>query len=88
MTYSEAEDESAEFEVVVNDEDQYSLWRADEPPPPGWRVIGARGVRQACLDYIGEHWTDMRPRTLRAVMSGAGFFQNLRSESSELQREL
>lgn len=53
------------YEVVVNDEEQYSIWPADRSVPLGWRTVGMRGTRQACLDYIERHWTDMRPRSLR-----------------------
>lgn len=51
--------------VVVNDEEQYSIWPADREPPAGWRVEGTRGDREACLAHIGEVWTDMRPLSLR-----------------------
>ncbi|MEV7124424.1 MbtH family NRPS accessory protein [Streptomyces sp. NPDC093260] len=51
--------------VVVNDEDQYSIWPADRPVPGGWRAEGFTGDRQACLARIAEVWTDMRPRSLR-----------------------
>jgi MbtH protein len=53
-------------QVVVNDEDQYSLWPLDSPPPAGWRADGFTGSRQECLDHIEAVWTDMRPRTARA----------------------
>jgi MbtH protein len=52
-------------QVVVNDEDQYSLWPRDTPPPDGWRPEGFTGGRQECLDHIERVWTDMRPRSVR-----------------------
>ena len=52
--------------VVVNDEEQYSVWWEDQEPPAGWRATGFRGTRQECLDHIAEEWTDMRPASLRA----------------------
>jgi MbtH protein len=51
--------------VVVNDEEQYSVWPADRPQPDGWRDAGFRGTRNACLDHVAEVWTDMRPRSVR-----------------------
>jgi MbtH protein len=62
------DDDSATFKVVLNDEEQYSIWPADRPNPPGWREAGMEGPKAACLDYIEQHWTDMRPRSLRAEM--------------------
>lgn len=52
-------------QVVVNDEDQYSLWPLDSQPPAGWRAEGFTGTRQECLDHVDQVWTDMRPRSLR-----------------------
>ncbi|GAB3887249.1 MbtH family NRPS accessory protein [Kibdelosporangium lantanae] len=51
--------------VVVNDEDQYSIWPAGEPCPAGWRRTGTTGTREACLAVIEDTWRDMRPRSLR-----------------------
>jgi MbtH protein len=61
----------SDYLVVVNDEEQFSIWPADQDLPPGWRATGAEGTREACLAHIGEVWTDMRPRSLREAM-GAG----------------
>jgi MbtH protein len=57
--------EAARHQVVVNDEEQYSLWPFDRPLPDGWRAEGFAGGRQECLDHIDEVWTDMRPRSVR-----------------------
>ena len=54
-----------EFLVVVNDEEQYSVWFADRDLPPGWRAEGTRGTREDCLAHIDRAWTDMRPRSVR-----------------------
>ncbi len=62
--------ESTPHQVVVNDEDQYSLWPTDQRPPAGWRVEGFTGSRQECLDHIDEVWTDMRPRSVRLREGG------------------
>ncbi|GAA2598840.1 MbtH family NRPS accessory protein [Actinomadura fulvescens] len=56
------------YKVVVNDEEQYSIWAADRPSPAGWRDVGVEGARQECLDHIETVWTDMRPRSLREAM--------------------
>lgn len=52
--------------VVVNDEDQYSVWPDDRDIPDGWHAEGFVGGRQECLDHIDAVWTDMRPRSARA----------------------
>lgn len=53
------------FIVVLNDEEQYSIWPADRELPSGWRDEGTRGPKAACLEHIDRVWTDMRPRSLR-----------------------
>jgi MbtH protein len=65
---SETREQDAVYEVVVNDEEQYSIWLADRPPPAGWRAVGFRGPRSACLEHVATVWTDMRPRSLREAM--------------------
>jgi MbtH protein len=56
------------FAVVVNDEEQYSIWAAEQEPPAGWRRTGFTGAKADCLAHIDEVWTDMRPRSLRVAM--------------------
>ncbi|MFB4193835.1 MbtH family protein [Streptomyces carpaticus] len=68
MTAEASDTGEQQFVVVVNDEEQYSVWAADRPVPAGWRAPGPRGTRQECLDHIGRVWTDMRPRSLRIAM--------------------
>jgi MbtH protein len=53
------------YRVVVNDEEQYSIWFANRDLPPGWRDAGETGSKAQCLDYIERTWTDMRPLSLR-----------------------
>lgn len=60
----ETEDTRA-YKVVVNHEEQYSIWFADRELPAGWREAGKTGSRAECLEYIEEVWTDMRPLSLR-----------------------
>jgi MbtH protein len=56
--------------VVMNDEEQYSVWEAHRELPAGWRSAGHTGPRVVCLAHIDEVWTDMRPRSLREAMDG------------------
>ncbi|MFI9366410.1 MbtH family protein [Kitasatospora sp. NPDC053057] len=55
----------ANYLVVVNDEEQYSIWPAGRPVPAGWRTGGPTGSRAECLEHIAAVWTDMRPASLR-----------------------
>ncbi|WP_281394660.1 MbtH family protein [Streptomyces rectiverticillatus] len=66
------DDEDGIFHVLVNDEGQYSLWPVFADVPPGWSVVLADAARQVCLDYVNEHWTDMRPRSLAEAMKQGG----------------
>jgi MbtH protein len=58
-----------EYRVVVNHEEQYSVWPADRENPLGWSDEGTRGDRESCLRHIDQVWTDMRPRSLREHMA-------------------
>jgi MbtH protein len=60
------------LKVVVNDEEQYSVWPIDRESPAGWRDTGKSGTKAECLAYINEVWTDMRPAGLRKKMDGDG----------------
>ena len=66
-----AKDDGLLFDVVVNDEEQYSIWRADREVPAGWKRVGTTGTRSECLAHIAEVWTDMRPRSVRAASERA-----------------
>jgi MbtH protein len=57
------------YAVVVNGEEQYSIWPDERDVPAGWRVVGKRGPKAECLQYIEEVWTDMRPLSLRKRMA-------------------
>lgn len=59
---------TAFYQVVVNDEEQYSIWPTKKSLPAGWRPCGRAGTKDECLDYIETVWTDMRPRSLRVRM--------------------
>lgn len=58
------------FRVVVNHEEQYSIWPEYKEIPVGWREAGKAGTKKECLDYIETVWTDMRPLSLRQFMDG------------------
>ncbi|MFF9428398.1 MbtH family protein [Streptomyces sp. NPDC014746] len=60
-----------EFTVVVNHEEQYSIWWSQRPLPSGWGDAGFHGSREDCLSHIADVWTDMRPLSLRKRMDGA-----------------
>jgi MbtH protein len=64
------EDADGAYLVLVNDENQHSLWPEFADVPAGWTVAHDRDTRQACLDYIEENWVDMRPRSLIEAMDG------------------
>jgi len=70
MAWDDREDTTT-YRVVVNDEEQYSIWPTDRELPLGWREAGKQGLKQECLDYIKEVWTDMRPLSLRKKMEAA-----------------
>ena len=53
------------YTVLVNHEEQYSLWLKSQPVPRGWRATGQEGSKEACLAYVREVWTDMTPLSLR-----------------------
>jgi uncharacterized protein YbdZ (MbtH family) len=59
------DDDDGNFFVLVNDEEQHSLWPSFADIPAGWRVVHGEASRQACLDFIDQNWTDIRPRSLR-----------------------
>jgi len=59
------------FKVVLNHEEQYSIWPVERENPQGWRDAGKSGPKQECLDFIRDEWTDMRPLSLRQKMESA-----------------
>ncbi|MER7771806.1 MbtH family protein [Kitasatospora sp. NPDC096140] len=65
------EDDSATYLVLRNTEGQYSLWPSFAEVPAGWETVRGPADRQACLDHVAEHWTDMRPVSLIAAMDRA-----------------
>jgi MbtH protein len=65
---TDEESDLHEYQVVLNHEEQYSIWRTDRGVPVGWRTVGVRGSKDECLAHIAEVWTDMRPLSLRNEM--------------------
>ncbi len=59
------------YHVVVNHEEQYSVWPENKKIPNGWKTVGKTGKKDFCLEYIDEVWTDMRPLSLRKQMAAA-----------------
>jgi MbtH protein len=53
------------YMVVINQEEQYSIWPADRDAPLGWKDVGKHGTKDECLGYIRDVWDDMRPASLR-----------------------
>jgi MbtH protein len=64
MSTNPFDDENGTFWVLVNDEDQHSLWPTFADVPAGWRKVFGEASRADCLAYVEEHWTDIRPKSL------------------------
>lgn len=64
MSWNEQDDQTI-YQVVINHEEQYSIWPTYREMPAGWKAVGPSGKKDVCLDYIEEVWTDMRPLSLR-----------------------
>ena len=77
---TEEKDDNMIYKVVVNHEEQYSIWPAHRENPLGWKDGGKTGLKAECLAYIGEVWTDMRPLSLRKKMEEAS-----RQRQAEMQ---
>lgn len=63
----DTQNQDVQYKVVVNDEEQYSIWPLRRVTPAGWKETGKSGSRSECLAYIEEVWTDMRPLSLRKL---------------------
>jgi MbtH protein len=69
MTANPFDDESAQFLVLVNDENQHSLWPVFADVPDGWQTVFGPGDRASAVDYVEKSWTDMRPKSLADAMA-------------------
>ena len=67
----EEQEDTTIYNVVVNHEEQYSIWPEYKEIPLGWKAVGKSGPKAECLEYIKEVWTDMRPLSLRKQMEAA-----------------
>lgn len=63
-------DRSSSKYIVINHEEQYTVWRSGIKLPSGWREIGRTGTKEDCLNYIEEVWTDMKPSGLQRIREG------------------
>jgi MbtH protein len=72
MRQREEREDTTVYEVVMNHEEQYSIWPAGRELPLGWTAVGKTGTKQECLDYIQEVWVDMRPLSLRKHLPEGG----------------
>jgi len=69
--YNDEKEDTMVYKVVVNHEEQYSIWPAERENPKGWKDAGKSGLKDECLAYVKEVWTDMRPLSLRKTMDKA-----------------
>jgi MbtH protein len=67
MSLEDTEDTTI-YNVVIDEEERYSIYPDYRPIPPGWKAVGKSGLKSECLAYIKEVWTDMRPLSLRRQM--------------------
>ncbi len=68
MINRDEHEDTTTYNVVINHEEQYSIWPVDKSIPLGWNTVGKSGQKADCLAYIKEAWTDMRPLSLRKKM--------------------
>jgi MbtH protein len=67
-----SDDDTTTYQVLRNDEEQYSLWPLSLDIPAGWQAVGKQGTKAECMSHVDEVWTDMRPRSLREQMTADG----------------
>lgn len=72
MSTNPFDDETGTFIVLINGEEQHSLWPSFADIPAGWRQVYGEAARADCLQYVEEHWPDMRPKTLREARNSRG----------------
>ena len=68
--------DSVIYKVVINHEEQYSIWPVERGNPLGWKDVGKTGTKDSCLEYIRQVWTDMRPLSLRKSMDEQPFHRH------------
>ncbi|CAM5562922.1 MbtH family protein [Streptomyces aurantiogriseus] len=72
MSSNPFDEADGRFYVLVNEEEQHSLWPSFVEVPDGWRIVFGEAGRQECLDFVEQHWTDLRPKSLREAMAAGG----------------
>jgi MbtH protein len=68
---SEPDDDRDSYRVVVNHEEQYSIWPSERENAPGWSDVGITGSKEQCLTYIDQVWRDITPRSVRDAIGSA-----------------
>jgi MbtH protein len=58
-----------DFKILINDEDQHSIWPSAQPVPAGWSEVGPVGSKEVCLDWIKTNWTDISPKSVRTLLN-------------------
>lgn len=72
MSINPFDDDNGSFVVLVNDEEQHSLWPSFADVPAGWQVVFGEANRADCLEFIEQNWTDIRPKSLRERLAQGG----------------
>jgi len=85
--YRDEEEDKTIYKVVLNHEEQYSIWPASRENPLGWRDAGKSGLKPECLAYIKEVWTDMRPLSLRKRMEELAREKQQQQLSEQVEEE-
>ncbi|MDH6195685.1 uncharacterized protein YbdZ (MbtH family) [Mycobacterium frederiksbergense] len=75
MSINPFDDDNGNFYVLVNDEEQHSLWPSFAEVPAGWQVVHGEANRSSCLEFIEKNWTDIRPKSLRERLAQSGSIQ-------------
>ena len=75
MSVNPFDDDNGTFVVLINDEEQHRLWPTFVDVPAGWRVVYGEAGRAACLEFIEQNWTDIRPKSLRDRLAQGGALQ-------------
>lgn len=70
MSTNPFDDDNGTFVVLVNDEEQHSLWPTFADTPAGWRKVFGEASRAECLEYVEQNWADIRPKSLRDSIAG------------------
>jgi MbtH protein len=71
VSIQESHDDVKRYKVVVNEEEQYSIWPEYRDEPFGWKAVGVAGTKQECLAYIKEVWIDLTPLSVRRQLDAS-----------------